>query len=550
MTKQARLNGSDARVHLRAIQIERRERVQSLRREDQAREAKEREAVALLKLRQAEAEIAKAKGKEIAAAAKKAVEEARLRAKEEKRLAELAKERTDRLRLGFAAALCARLNAYLREGPVGQERRGRAERQAKHGARRRTGLQCLPVPRFWLGATSGLLTVSASSGLRLRGKQEVLWASPDFAWQLFGRKQAKHDCARHAFRKLVERLMPEYFTLFGARYGVEGLLAEARNILDLAFVAANWRYTAVVSPKLYRGGVHEWPPGDGWGSPAWTECLHAAWEGCSEAPAAGHAAGIECLEKSGALSQATASVAPGECPAKPPALGQAAAALSASAASAGSADQPQTTSRGSSESAAVVEWVMGRDGHPVRTEDGMRLWLATLGLHVQPSSTHGVNNCLIDSVLCALQHSRHLRPELSLEDRRNICAFIRHILVVEHGQAENSYLAHDVALPWIFKVLREQYAHLFVDDTHAAPAGLEPRSDDVHPPACHGIALTVTVVDRFTCRDELLPSEPVLVPALTVEAREHVQIQLYACTHLDGNGYHYEWIAAGPVDCT
>ena len=45
------------------------------------------------------------------------------------------------------------------------------------------------------------------------------------------------------------------------------------------------------------------------------------------------------------------------------------------------------------------------DGNPVRTEEAMRYWLASKGLHVMPSETHGVNNCLIDSVLSALDHA-------------------------------------------------------------------------------------------------------------------------------------------------
>jgi hypothetical protein len=41
---------------------------------------------------------------------------------------------------------------------------------------------------------------------------------------------------------------------------VDNLLAEFHHILDLAFVAANWRYTMIVGKKYYRCGLAVWPP--------------------------------------------------------------------------------------------------------------------------------------------------------------------------------------------------------------------------------------------------------------------------------------------------
>ena len=66
--------------------------------------------------------------------------------------------------------------------------------------------------------------------------------------------------------------MPGYFDLFGGRYSVDNLLAECRSIVDLAFVASNWRYTLLVGQKFYRCGLAEWPPVEAW----WTSKLSSA----------------------------------------------------------------------------------------------------------------------------------------------------------------------------------------------------------------------------------------------------------------------------------
>ena len=56
--------------------------------------------------------------------------------------------------------------------------------------------------------------------------------------------------------------MPGYRSVLGVRYGVDNLLVECRQSLDLAFLAANWRYTKVVEKKFYRLGLNDWPPDD------------------------------------------------------------------------------------------------------------------------------------------------------------------------------------------------------------------------------------------------------------------------------------------------
>ena len=66
------------------------------------------------------------------------------------------------------------------------------------------------------------------------------------------------------FYKVVEKSTPGYFDVLGGRYGVDTLLAESRNILDLAYVSANWRYTALIKQQYYRCGLAAWPPDPAW----------------------------------------------------------------------------------------------------------------------------------------------------------------------------------------------------------------------------------------------------------------------------------------------
>ena len=106
--------------------------------------------------------------------------------------------------------------------------------------------------------------------------------------------------------------MPNYFDLFGGRYGVDNLFAECRNILDLAFVAANWRYTLLVGHVYYRSGLAEWPPVEAW----WTSKLSSA----TAAVPASSQAGVAVPSPSVASSAvgSTASFAAGvaaSCPA-------------------------------------------------------------------------------------------------------------------------------------------------------------------------------------------------------------------------------------------
>ena len=147
---------------------------------------------------------------------------------------------------------------------------------------------------------------------------------------------------------------------------------------------------------------------------------------------------------------------------------------------------------------------------------------------VQPSLTHGTNQCLIDSLVLALRHAGVAAADPSVPHRQALCLRVRQHLVKHHGATIAGYLAHDAQVRPIFEYLREQ---------------ADFWREGVRPDL---IECTVTVFDRFTSRVELAPTEPVFIPAHVAAASSHevrhVQLALYACTGLDGVGYHYEWI--------
>ena len=215
----------------------------------------------VVKARQAEAEIAKARSRESAAEAKKVLQLAKEEAASQASLRKKAAALESHRRLHFAAHLVTKLREYLFDPTAGPGRVDRARRLAAEKAKRKAGCEPIALPNFWTHKTAGFQNLSAVTQLtRLRAKTEMLWASPDFAWACFGESIKKQDDPKWALRKLIDLLMPGYFDLFGSRYGIPNLIAEAQNSLDLAFLAANWRYTHVVKVKYYRCGLHEWPP--------------------------------------------------------------------------------------------------------------------------------------------------------------------------------------------------------------------------------------------------------------------------------------------------
>ena len=202
--------------------------------------------------------------------------------------------------------------------------------------------------------------------------------------------------------------------------------------------------------------------------------------------------------------------------------------MSLGAATKGHAD---TSSRPKASGGPKVEdgWQIAADGEKVRTEQGFRQLLLDHGYQVRKSDTHGMNNCLIDSLLQTLSYAKLAKADLSVPLRKEICGRVRNHLAKHHGATMGGYLAHDDHMRQMFEFLRVHEANIWREDVR--PGHVE---------------LTVTVFDRFTCRAELAPHDPVLIPpdaeAVLSHAVRYEQVHLYACTHSDGAGYHYEWI--------
>ena len=163
---------------------------------------------------------------------------------------------------------------------------------------KRSHKNALAVPTFWTHSIQGLQDVSSKPwGCQLKGKKQMLWASADFSAVLFGKSPEKRSDPKWALRKLFDHLMPGYFHVLGGRYNIDALLAESSQVLDLAFLSANWRFTRIVEQQMYRKGLAEWPPSD------WTP---AGWE---PSPGAGAAAATGPSEVGGPPPEAVAVAA-------------------------------------------------------------------------------------------------------------------------------------------------------------------------------------------------------------------------------------------------
>ena len=264
--KKAKLNGLQPRVHIHAVSLQRKQEIMRLREESKAEEVKQKELALTLRLRQAEAEIAKAKEREESRAAKAALEEEKRRKVEGERLRANEENKVEILRMRFAASLAGQLEGYLQDFSKGPERIARASKRALEAAKKKAGLDYIDVPMFWKPNIAGMRVLKHHPRIGLPAKAtDTLLASPEFSGWLERHKVGKElSDPRHAFRKVVERLMPDYFTVLGGRHGVDVLLAESRQSCDLAFLAANWRYTHIVGADSYRMGLSAWPPRDDW----------------------------------------------------------------------------------------------------------------------------------------------------------------------------------------------------------------------------------------------------------------------------------------------
>jgi len=186
---------------------------------------------------------------------------------------------------------------------------------------------------------------------------------------------------------------------------------------------------------------------------------------------------------------------------------------------------------------------VGLDGSPLRTEHANKHMLSTIGLHVMDAKTYGRNECLSDAIMQSLQHSGFLRSTLTVGLRNPYCYAIRKHLQ-DKGLTRNDvfdYLSHDLHVSHIIDFL-------------LTPGWSSIWCNLYKAQRCE---FTVIVYDRFQNRalrsihgdvlGELPQTEPVRIRPkyrCTQYCPEvsFVQILLYANTHRDGTGWHYEWI--------
>ena len=181
------------------------------------------------------------------------------------------------------------------------------------------------------------------------------------------------------------------------------------------------------------------------------------------------------------------------------------------------------------------------------TDDEMKELLRTLQVphFVRESMTHGQHNCLMDSILLALQDNKHIKP-LEVHERATICSSIRRHLIEHHGieprapDGNHSYLSHEDSFDAICNQLRSEHSNIWSADI------------DVNR-----LSIAAVVFDRFQ-RQQLYDSsgawtaelEEVNAPVVSKPPNasgefDEVLIQLYCNTHGDEHAtpYHYEWIS-------
>jgi len=183
-----------------------------------------------------------------------------------------------------------------------------------------------------------------------------------------------------------------------------------------------------------------------------------------------------------------------------------------------------------------------------RTDDEMKELLKTIQVphFVRESMTHGQHNCLMDSILLALQDKQYIKP-LEVHERAAICSSIRRHLIEHHGiepeapDGSHSYLSHEDSFDAICNQLRNEHSNIWYDDIDVTR-----------------LSIAAVVFDRFQ-QQQLYDSNgewaaemedvnaPVVSRPLNASGEvDEVWIQLYCNTHDDEHGtpYHYEWISS------
>ena len=149
-------------------------------------------------------------------------------------------------------------------------------------------------------------------------------------------------------------------------------------------------------------------------------------------------------------------------------------------------------------------------------------------LEVRPSSSHGRNDCLTDSILLAMEDQGLIGP-LDIDMRVQLCTAVRRHLVMACGLSPHNYpfLSHDEHFEAICQVLREYLLPLWLAEQCPSQT-----------------SLTCIVYDRFNRQMvedatggfvELAETNPVQSAAPGAESLSAV-VALYCNTHDNGDG--------------
>ena len=127
---------------------------------------------------------------------------------------------------------------------------------------------------------------------------------------------------------------------------------------------------------------------------------------------------------------------------------------------------------------------LAADGAGVRTEVANKQMLLDLGLEVMHADTFLRNDCLIDSLLQSLMHSKLVLPTVNAHQRDSIAVRVRqHLRDLNRTGPGFDYLSHDEHLVHIFEFLLSQERDIWTDLNHD-----------------HDADITITVYDRFQGR--------------------------------------------------
>ena len=255
------------RIALRAATFKRKEKIVKKQMAAQKQDAE----AALLKNKLKLAELEIKQSKFTTAAEKSAAKHEIEKMKEATRAAKLVKDADDArfvdLRIRFAASVFRGQLNFFRDGASSSSSSAAASSEKDKLARLTANLHekrpwCMSIntPEFWAhNGHVGRHCISHPTNFDKIKEHDKLWASSNFAWELFGQKQ-QHIQGLTAIENAVRQLMPGYNKIVAPRWTIQDTLAECRNDVDVAWLTMVWRYSKILGKSAYPCGLFQWPP--------------------------------------------------------------------------------------------------------------------------------------------------------------------------------------------------------------------------------------------------------------------------------------------------